>query len=46
MTAPQPILITSSKGGTYAGNAVGCAAAGAVIDVMKEENVLDSVNSR
>jgi len=33
-------------GGTYAGNAVACAAAGAVVDVMKEENILENVNAR
>jgi len=35
-----------TMGGTYAGNAVGCAAAGAVVDVMREENVLENVNLR
>jgi len=35
-----------SQGGTYAGNAVSCAAAVAVVDVMREENILDNVNAR
>ncbi|CCL99101.1 uncharacterized protein FIBRA_01115 [Fibroporia radiculosa] len=35
-----------SMGGTYAGNAVACAAACAVADVLKEENVLENVNAR
>jgi len=35
-----------SMGGTYAGNAVACAAASAVIDVMKEEKILDNVLAR
>ncbi|KAF8326675.1 acetylornithine aminotransferase [Cantharellus anzutake] len=35
-----------TMGGTYAGNAVSCAAAAAVADVMKEENILDNVNAR
>ena len=34
------------QGGTYAGNAVACAAAIAVADVMKEEKILDNVNAR
>ncbi|KAF8313129.1 hypothetical protein DL93DRAFT_2125940 [Clavulina sp. PMI_390] len=33
-------------GGTYAGNAVSCAAAVAVADVMKEEKTLDNVQER
>uniref|UniRef100_A0A7S0SRI1 Acetylornithine transaminase n=1 Tax=Chromulina nebulosa TaxID=96789 RepID=A0A7S0SRI1_9STRA len=32
-----------SMGGTYGGNAVGCAAALAVIDVFEEDNILDNV---
>ncbi|KAI0949251.1 hypothetical protein AcW1_008920 [Taiwanofungus camphoratus] len=39
-------LQPGSMGGTYAGNAVACAAAVAVADVMKEENVLQNVNAR
>ncbi|CAK5279892.1 unnamed protein product [Mycena citricolor] len=35
-----------SMGGTYAGNAVSCAAACAVVDVMQEENILANVNAR
>ena len=35
-----------SMGGTYAGNAVACAAASATIDVMKEEKLLDNTNAR
>jgi 4-aminobutyrate aminotransferase len=34
------------KGGTYAGNAVSCAAANATFDVIKEENLLQNVNER
>ncbi len=33
-------------GGTYAGNAVSCAAAVAAADVMKEEKILENVNAR
>jgi len=39
-------LKPGSMGGTYAGNAVACAAAIAVADVMKEEKILDNVNAR
>jgi 4-aminobutyrate aminotransferase len=35
-----------SMGGTYAGNAVACAAASATIDVMKDEKLLDNTNAR
>ncbi|KAF8585939.1 hypothetical protein K439DRAFT_1632198, partial [Ramaria rubella] len=35
-----------SIGGTYAGNAVACAAAVACADVMKEENILGNVQAR
>ncbi|GAB7341235.1 hypothetical protein MBLNU457_7514t2 [Dothideomycetes sp. NU457] len=35
-----------SMGGTYAGNAVACAAAKAVIEVFREEKVLDNVAAR
>ncbi|KAJ6612700.1 acetylornithine aminotransferase [Mycena sp. CBHHK59/15] len=39
-------LKPGSMGGTYAGNAVSCAAACAVVDAMKEENILPNVNAR
>ncbi|EGN99716.1 hypothetical protein SERLA73DRAFT_52008 [Serpula lacrymans var. lacrymans S7.3] len=39
-------LKPGSMGGTYAGNAVSCAAAVAVADVFKEEKVLDNVQAR
>ncbi|KAL7281440.1 hypothetical protein ACG7TL_004753 [Trametes sanguinea] len=39
-------LKPGSMGGTYAGNAVACAAAVAAADVMKEEKILDNVNAR
>ncbi|KAF9269489.1 acetylornithine aminotransferase [Marasmius fiardii PR-910] len=39
-------LKPGSMGGTYAGNAVSCAAACAVADVMREENVLANVQAR
>ncbi|KZT10710.1 uncharacterized protein LAESUDRAFT_644056 [Laetiporus sulphureus 93-53] len=39
-------LKVGSMGGTYAGNAVACAAAVAVADAFKEENVLENVNVR
>ncbi|KAJ7728936.1 acetylornithine aminotransferase [Mycena maculata] len=39
-------LTPGSMGGTYAGNAVSCAAACAVVDAMHEENVLTNVNTR
>jgi 4-aminobutyrate aminotransferase len=35
-----------SMGGTYAGNAVACAAATAVIQAFREENILDNVAAR
>lgn len=35
-----------SMGGTYAGNAVSCAAAIATLEVFEEENLLNNVNSR
>lgn len=35
-----------SMGGTYAGNAVACAAAKAVIEVFREEKILDNVAAR
>lgn len=35
-----------SMGGTYAGNAVSCAAAVAVAKAFKEESILDNVNAR
>lgn len=34
------------QGGTYAGNAVACAAGVAVADAFKEENILENVNAR
>ncbi|PIL35804.1 hypothetical protein GSI_01464 [Ganoderma sinense ZZ0214-1] len=39
-------LPAGSMGGTYAGNAVSCAAAVASADAMKEEKILDNVNAR
>jgi 4-aminobutyrate aminotransferase len=39
-------LKPGSMGGTYAGNAVCCAAALTVVDVMKEENILQNVQAR
>ncbi|KAI0785691.1 acetylornithine aminotransferase [Abortiporus biennis] len=39
-------LKPGSMGGTYAGNAVACAAACAVADVFREEKILDNVNAR
>jgi len=38
--------VPGSLGGTYGGNAVSCAAASAVLDVFKEERILDNVNAR
>lgn len=35
-----------SMGGTYAGNAVSCAAGVACAQVMKEEKILDNVQAR
>jgi 4-aminobutyrate aminotransferase len=35
-----------SHGGTYGGNAIGCAAALATIDVLTEDGFLDNVNAR
>ena len=40
MDAPLP----GGLGGTYAGSPVGCAAALAVIDIMKEENLVEAAN--
>ena len=37
---------TGSHGGTYGGNAIGCAAALATIDVMTEAGFMDNVNAR
>jgi 4-aminobutyrate aminotransferase len=37
---------TGSHGGTYGGNAIGCAAALATIDVMTEDGFMDNVNAR
>ncbi|KAI0075125.1 hypothetical protein K474DRAFT_1664617 [Panus rudis PR-1116 ss-1] len=39
-------LKPGSMGGTYAGNAVACAAAVEVANVFKDENILDNVNAR
>ncbi|TCD60161.1 hypothetical protein EIP91_010632 [Steccherinum ochraceum] len=39
-------LKPGSMGGTYAGNAVACAAAVATADAFKEENILENVNAR
>ncbi|TFK32480.1 acetylornithine aminotransferase [Crucibulum laeve] len=39
-------LTPGTLGGTYAGNAVSCAAAVAVADVMREEKILDNVQAR
>lgn len=39
-------LKPGSMGGTYAGNAVACAAAVAVADAFKEENILANVQAR
>ncbi|KAI0315223.1 acetylornithine aminotransferase [Amylostereum chailletii] len=39
-------LKPGSMGGTYAGNAVSCAAAVAVADAFKEEKILDNVQAR
>ncbi|KAI0779338.1 acetylornithine aminotransferase [Fomes fomentarius] len=39
-------LKPGSMGGTYAGNAVSCAAAVAAAEVLQEENILDNVNAR
>ncbi|KAH6901264.1 acetylornithine aminotransferase [Coprinopsis sp. MPI-PUGE-AT-0042] len=40
------VLKPGSMGGTYAGNAVSCAAAVAVADVLREENTLENVKAR
>ncbi|KAF7318336.1 Acetylornithine aminotransferase [Mycena chlorophos] len=39
-------LPPGSFGGTYAGNAVACAAANAVVDAMHDEHVIENVNAR
>ncbi|KAJ3716654.1 acetylornithine aminotransferase [Lentinula raphanica] len=39
-------LAPGSMGGTYAGNAVSCAAACAVVDAFREENILQNVKAR
>lgn len=51
MVSPFPparvgLLIMHFKGGTYAGNAVSCAAAVAVTNVFREEKVLENVSAR
>eukprot|EP00164_Ancoracysta_twista_P000959 GFYU01001255.1.p1 GENE.GFYU01001255.1~~GFYU01001255.1.p1 ORF type:complete len:443 (+),score=139.93 GFYU01001255.1:204-1532(+) len=38
--------LPGSMGGTYGGNAIGCAASVATLDVIREENVMDNVNAR
>eukprot|EP01134_Creolimax_fragrantissima_P001254 CFRG1254T1 len=43
LTDMQP---AGAMGGTYAGNAVACAAAKATIEVFKEERILENVNAR
>jgi len=45
-TALTEKLKPGSMGGTYAGNAVCCAAAAEVLDVFKEEKILDNVAVR
>ncbi|KAI9293983.1 aminotransferase class-III [Neoconidiobolus thromboides FSU 785] len=40
------LQVPGSMGGTYAGNPIGCAAAIATIDVLKEENILNNVNQK
>lgn len=37
---------TGSHGGTYGGNAIGCAAALATIDILTKDGFLDNVNAR
>jgi len=37
---------TGSHGGTYGGNAMGCAAAMATLDILTEDGFLDNVNER
>ena len=37
---------TGSHGGTYGGNAIGCAAALATIDILTEDGFIDHVNAR
>ncbi len=37
---------TGSHGGTYGGNAMGCAAAMATLDIITEDGFLDNVNAR
>jgi len=43
LMAKQP---PGSMGGTYAGNAVSCAAAVATLDVFQQENILQNVHER
>ncbi|KNC80534.1 hypothetical protein SARC_07106 [Sphaeroforma arctica JP610] len=38
--------VVGSMGGTYAGNAVACAAAKATLEVFREEKLLENVNAR
>lgn len=42
----MPCIKCLHQGGTYAGNPVSCAAAVAVAETIKEENVLENVNAR
>ncbi len=39
-------LTNDHKGGTYAGNAVSCAAAVAVVDVMQQQDIFANVHTR
>ncbi|KII92465.1 hypothetical protein PLICRDRAFT_103663 [Plicaturopsis crispa FD-325 SS-3] len=40
------LLPSGSLGGTYAGNVLSCAAGAAVLDIIREEHILDNVNAR
>ncbi|CAE6416373.1 unnamed protein product [Rhizoctonia solani] len=46
MQKPGSMASRRSNGGTYAGNAISCAAAVACTKVMRDENVLENVNAR
>eukprot|EP00008_Paramoeba_atlantica_P008187 CAMPEP_0201477504 /NCGR_PEP_ID=MMETSP0151_2-20130828/2513_1 /ASSEMBLY_ACC=CAM_ASM_000257 /TAXON_ID=200890 /ORGANISM="Paramoeba atlantica, Strain 621/1 / CCAP 1560/9" /LENGTH=276 /DNA_ID=CAMNT_0047858247 /DNA_START=603 /DNA_END=1430 /DNA_ORIENTATION=+ len=39
-------MVPGTMGGTYAGNAISCAAASATLDIFEEENLLDNCNQR
>ncbi len=41
-----PEFDLACAGGTYGGNALGCAVASAVIDVIEEENLLQNATDR